>query len=1469
MSVFSGAQRLLAGSAIVALLAATPTLLGAPAPAAAAVSASMPLTVTEIAPDNEGVDNFEYFEVTNYSAAPVDLSTWKASYIYADDASTAKDVPFTLGGGDLTVAAGESVVVWLQYTSGSVDTSAYTAADFRQIWGDPASTYRILTATGQPGMANGGDRGVRLTSPQGSATWSYYPSGSVAVQKTAQFSYVESGSATLEASKATATPGSVAASGTTEPTDPTDPTDPGTPPVNPGGDTTKNLLITELLPDSSNIGGGDAYEFIEITNPTNKPVSLADYRLVYGYPEADLTVTSDAQWLLDTPDAVVQPGASVVVWVKNGVNQSLTAADFNAKFGTSLVAGTTLIETQSGGMANGSLRSMDIRTNTGFVITRVYYNETAADDTEADKGIRYGSGTDLVQPKLSIAAATPGSVGADQIPAAPVAIADDTSAPAITNTTASVIDPNASFPFSFTITDNVQVRTVTLTLTTSAGDSRTVNLTASADGTGYSYAYPQVDLTGKTWVEYSLSASDGTTTSTLAPARLTVTRPAVAPVRSNLAEGQWVSGTTDIVGSGQATPLGLAVDGATCPPVPSLESAPAFAMEATGVDVFFQNAIMYGGSPLKIFDDGIYSGWETISSPVPLEGFAPGQTVTVSVTAGTKAHPGPDDLENNDDFSIRDPRLILPDGRTLVPSGYSVPGLEIKLGDSDGLIGTYDALFTIPDDAFTSVRCAWDTSRVADGAHQITVRSGDATSTFGVNVDNTAPVITPSLQDGGELRGAQELNAEITDGAGQGIDPASVTATLDGEKITLPHPVSSTGLSAGEHTFTVSASDLRGNATTSTVTFTVPVENPSAELVTAPTCSADGVISVTDPSGDTLDVAARTGHSVPVSEMKVVSGSVHDGRTTVRDGEAVQGDALNQLSATDGAGVTASAVDALPYQEFTAKVPAGTTAGDRVRVEWTGTANPGTRVTLFALDTSGKWVEVAKRILANDSDGAVSFSEIVDSTGLVHDGEIRLMVQNGVGWAGADQSSRTTPTTPVNAGDTPRSAYDATIAWETDTQYYNATAGYYKHQTAIHDYVLAQRAPMNIQYMSHTGDIVDNSAEEYQWKNADAEYQRLDDAAFPYGVLAGNHDVGHKDDDYSHYGQWFGADRYNASPWWGGDIENNRGHYDLVTVAGVDFIYLYMGWGAGDAQIDWMNEVLAQYPERTAVINMHEFLTTTGGRGAIPEQVYQRVIVPNKNVAMVQSGHYHDAYVQQYPLDDNGDGVTDRTVAAVLFDFQSLPEGGQGYLRLQHLDSVNGTITNRTYSPSLDDFDTDDPSIELSAQEFTLKYSDLGIVAHEKTLTTDRVKVDVLGDTVLAQGTAAAGSKVLVPASATANAGSWYYEVTDAYGGRYVSEVFTAPSGCAVVDPTTPPATTAPTGPGAGGGQGTDGPGTGGPGSGGSAEAGGDGSTGTGGSATGGLANTGAEGLLGTILLAAIALGAGALLLRRRTMRRD
>ena len=68
------------------------------------------------------------------------------------------------------------------------------------------------------------------------------------------------------------------------------------------------------MPDSTNVGGADGYEFIEIYNNTNQPINFNDYKIQYRYgtdPETDVIWDS-------VPDEFIDPfKRNGVFWIIN------------------------------------------------------------------------------------------------------------------------------------------------------------------------------------------------------------------------------------------------------------------------------------------------------------------------------------------------------------------------------------------------------------------------------------------------------------------------------------------------------------------------------------------------------------------------------------------------------------------------------------------------------------------------------------------------------------------------------------------------------------------------------------------------------------------------------------------------------------------------------------------------------------------------------------------------------------------------------------------------------------------------------------------------------------------------------------------------------------------------------------------------------------------------------------------------
>ncbi|MFW2512638.1 lamin tail domain-containing protein [Demequina sp. SO4-13] len=1336
------------------------------------VASEWPVVISEVMPNHSGADMYEYVELANLTTDDIDLAAEGLRLQYY---GASEPVALTIAG-DSVIPAGRALVLW---NIGADAETDLTEADFRSYLGLPEDVL-VAQLYGQSAFANSGERGIRLVDQDGATVVdAYYLGTDVGNDLSAHFGAPSTIGATelpVHAPAAAMTPGVLDATAfDVELRRDTD------------ADLETSLLqITELLPDTANVNGADGYEFIEVYNPTDMPVAWEDFTLRYLYLGGDGAVSSSTLWPSQPRAAEIAAGGTLVLWVKNGGNQELGVADFNTHFGTTLEKDVDIVEVSVGGMANGGLRGMEIITNTEVPINRVSYN-LDGDDTSPDVGIHYtvaGDG-DAVQAILEKSPATPGIVTSAQVHDGLASAPAAGDAPVITDLSPAQFTPGEPLELSATVTDDVLVRTVSLSLGSGADESEVeYNLVPAGDGV-YSVEVPGADTLGKSEFAYTLSASDGFQHTVTDPAFVTSTEQK-APLRLNVSDGQYLAGTSVVSASGDdvSETLELSVDGAPVDTYAELESAPVFAFEATATDAYFRNGVIMDGEVLTVFDEGYYEREVTVATELPLAKVNPGEDFSVRIYAGTKAAPEIDLDENNDNFNVSNLRLVLPDGRTLRPQeGYDASAW-IYLGDSGGALDYVEATFTAPDDAFTAHAHAWDTTAVADGEHTVSAVDGDESAQATVTVDNSAPTIAPTVTDGEVVHGVRALDAAVTD-AGAGV--ASVEATLSGRRIVLPYEVSSLADEAGDHVLAITATDEVGNTRAVEIPFTVPVEDPSiADLSPADAETIEGSVplsaTVTDPTDDVLEVEFRQGSSLAIGEETTVSTGEATHALDVDRTEAteVTADEVAALGALDGTSVTTSSESKLPYVLLRTDV--GTDVDGDVRLRWDGAANARAKVMLHVLDPeSDTWVEADRHITAIDGEGLEEFTleTVVSTSEYAADGVVTAVVQHSEGYAGDDRSSRTTAVTPHHPDDKPRSEYDFTLAWESDTQYYNQDwvhdyEGIYDRQLSIHEYLLDVRDDLNLQYMAHNGDIVNTSTEEAQWLRADPAYAMLDEAGLPYGVLAGNHDVNQATNDYSHFSQWFGASRFDTNPWWGGDHLDNRGHYDLVTAGGIDFLFLYMGWAPGDEQIDWMNEVLAQYPERVAFVQLHEFMLTTGGLGPIPQRIMDEVIATNPNVRVVTSGHYHDAFTRYDSFDDDGDGIDDRTVTSMLFDYQGLPNGGEGYLRLLHFDNESESVHLRTYSDYLEDYNATDPSLDDEHQDFVLTYDTLGLDVRTKVLETDEFRADALtGESITTVQDVASGEAVTTSWEPGTGTHSWFVRAADEHGGVAYSDVRT------------------------------------------------------------------------------------------------
>ena len=1165
-----------------------------------------------------------------------------------------------------------------------------------------------------------------------------------------------------------------------------DPFDPSKAPV---------LLVTELVPNTGNVPGTstDAYEYIEVYNNSDQPVNFKNYKIYYRYP--DKGPGADVEWTSLNPDFAIPPKQSVVFWIKNSANGSYTESDFNHFYNTNLVPGETLQSIQSDGMANSGRRAVVIKTNTGKEVSAAYYDAdlmyeggTKGDETKEDKAIvfRYpvNGSTAMIKAASGQDAPSPGSVTAAQVPAEPVHVEVDAVAPTAQDVTgATEVDQSKGLELKVDAKDDREVTSVEVFVRSDKQPDFTGHrLTEDFNDMLYHYKLSSADLIGRKYIEYYFVVSDGVNETKSAPAKVDVTGGVSdAPLRLNVKDREILKGVRTIKGTSEAggiAGLTLSIDGNKIPDgstFAGLEHDAYFVFDAVNVDYYFKNAVTMGPPELEdksilyTFMDPITT-YTTLSFPIGADRLTAGDNV-IYIRAGSKTSPfdkRPE--ENKDDFEIKNVRLLLADGTEIWDPAYAEKEKQIKMGDSAGKNESIGFHFDLKPEHLKAKAYGWDTSTVPDGEHQAAVSDGTGKITSTVIVDNTAPAIKPTVEEGKEYRGKFVIDAEIKD-ALAGVD--QVTVKLDGKPVELPFQTSSGEMKGGTHTLHIQASDNAGNISERAVHFKVPDENPLPPELVGPKqgqtdvgTEANLTVKVQDPNQDPLNVAFYKGYKYDGSRAEGFKGYMNTSATEPPKEMAPAGEKAmsaadyEKISALDGKYLVNDSVEQFPYQRFEMKLDPSVRSTDRVEINWKGKSLEGRKVSLYAWSQSQRnWVQLDQTIAGADD---FELSAIVKAGDYADGQTIDVLVQDEIAVQEASSGSK-----PVPESQDP---YDFSFVWMSDTQYYSQS--YPQIYQKIVNWVVDQKDEMNIKYVIHTGDVVDKSYQEYQWIEADKDMKVLENAGIPYGVLAGNHDVDHQNNDYTKFKEYFGADRFKNNQVFGGSYDNNRGHYDLVSSNGNDFIIVYMGWGLGDKEIEWMNEVVSKYPERKAILCLHEYLLVSNNRAPIADQIFEKVVKPNKNVIAALSGHYHDAELKVDQLDDNGDGIPDRSVYQMLADYQGAPEGGLGYIRLMQFDMKNNKLHIKTYSPYLDDYNYYDPQTDTGKDEFSL---DLGLEPATKRVATDYIGVKVYTDQQIgAQFGVASGTETSVvwnglPASSYQQ---WYAKAEDGHSGTVLSDIW-------------------------------------------------------------------------------------------------
>ena len=317
---------------------------------------------------------------------------------------------------------------------------------------------------------------------------------------------------------------------------------------------------------------------------------------------------------------------------------------------------------------------------------------------------------------------------------------------------------------------------------------------------------------------------------------------------------------------------------------------------------------------------------------------------------------------------------------------------------------------------------------------------------------------------------------------------------------------------------------------------------------------------------------------------------------------------------------------------------------------------------------------------------------------------------------------------------------DFTIIALPDTQFY--AQSYPATFSAQTQWCVDNRLTRNIAFVTQLGDCTnDGNTIPAQWTNANAAFGLLEDSfttgltnGIPYGIAVGNHDQtpigtarsganegtafggagGTFGGTTQYYNQTFGAFRFQGRGYFGDNYDfgvpgqysdSMDNHFELFSASGMNFIAFHLEWDDVDnptrqAVLSWVHTLLSTtYSNRRAMITSH-YLLNPNGTFSNQGQATFNAIKDLPNVFLMLAGHLDQAS-RRTDLADDG-----HPIHTLMSDYQTRPNGGDGWLRIMTFSPASDSIHVQTYSPTLGQFINSHPdnTAGTAQNDFVLAY---------------------------------------------------------------------------------------------------------------------------------------------------------------------
>lgn len=248
---------------------------------------------------------------------------------------------------------------------------------------------------------------------------------------------------------------------------------------------------------------------------------------------------------------------------------------------------------------------------------------------------------------------------------------------------------------------------------------------------------------------------------------------------------------------------------------------------------------------------------------------------------------------------------------------------------------------------------------------------------------------------------------------------------------------------------------------------------------------------------------------------------------------------------------------------------------------------------------------------------------------------------------------------------------------------------YPEHMATLYDWIVDNVEAKKIAYVFGLGDIT-NRTTSTEWQVAKREIAKLD-GVVPYSLVRGNHDK------INAFNNVFKAEAYMSQ--FEGFFEEGKADntWRTFSVAGVDYLFINMDYGASDAILNWAGEAIEAHPHHRVIISTHAYMHRNGVRltaavstvspnqknltdGSVNngQQMWNKLFSKYENIFMVLSGHVSTENVEM----STAKGVHGNTVYQFLIDPQGLDAdiGAMGMVAILYFSEDGQKVTVEQYS---------------------------------------------------------------------------------------------------------------------------------------------------------------------------------------------